>query len=133
MHWKSTAKLAQLMVKDFLAEEDRPPKLLFSTFLPVRDDTGLEGFEKGVSYVASLAHFYRKSNMQFSFSSGEFTASVNGKADEYERLMQYLACVGPSDQKVFNGEHSESDAILFAAGNSIQLDGVPTVDYLSLP
>lgn len=133
VHWKSTAKLSQLMVKDFLAEEDRPPKILFSTFLPEPDESVLAGFEKGVSYVASLASFYRKSNMQFAFSSGEFSALVNGKADEYERLMQYLACVAPSSQKALGEEHTENDSILFAAGDSIELDGIPSVDYLKLP
>ncbi len=135
IHWKSTAKLSQLMIKDFLAEEDRPPKILFSTFMPACDEAALEGFEKGVSYVASLAHFYRDSHVQFAFSSGEFSAVVNGngKADEYERLMQYLAGVNPADRRVLQDEDADNDSILFAAGESVQIEGVPVVDYLSLP
>lgn len=133
VHWKSTAKLSQLMVKDFMAEEDRPPKILFSTFLPNPDEAVLESFEKGVSYVASLAYHYRKAQMHFSFSSGEFSAEVNGKAEEYERLMQYLACVVPSQRPVLPRDPIHEDAILFAAGDSVGLEGIQTVDYLSLP
>ena len=133
IHWKSTAKLSQLMIKDFLAEEDRPPKILFSTFVPIQNEATLEGFEKGVSYVASLAHFYRDSQVPFAFSSGEFSAQINGKADEYERLMQYLASVNPADHRVLQENDADTDSILFAAGGSVPIEGVPVVDYLNLP
>ena len=46
VHWKSTAKLASLMVKDFSLEQEVPLNVLFSTYLPDPSGSDLEQFEK---------------------------------------------------------------------------------------
>lgn len=132
VHWKSTAKLANLMVKDFAREEEIPLNVLFSTYLPDQSDANLEQFEKAVSCVASLGYHYRLKGHRFKFDSGEFEVSVDGSTEEYERFMEYLAQVQPAEQMRLDVQQATQPYILFAAGDSVELEGVSRVDYLTL-
>ncbi|MFQ5737844.1 MAG: DUF58 domain-containing protein [Acidobacteriota bacterium] len=131
VHWKSTAKLAQFMIKDFCAEEESPLHLVFSTFLPHLSATACRQFEKGVSYVASLSHRYYSRGQAFCFQSGEFEVSVGTRRQEYESLMEYLARVAPSATPLVK-ERIPENAVLFAAGRSVSGQGIAVIDYLAL-
>ncbi|MDA2929364.1 DUF58 domain-containing protein [Acidobacteria bacterium AH-259-O06] len=132
VHWKSTAKLARLMIKDFALEEEIPLSLFFSTYLPDRSPSNLEQFERAVSYIASLGHYYRAKGHEFRFSSGEFEVTVNGHKQDYEALMEYLAGVQPTDQVRLDEQQMTGPCILFAAGDLVGLEGISAVDYLQL-
>lgn len=132
VHWKSTAKLARLMIKDFSREEEFALNLFFSTYLPERSPTHLEQFEKAVSYLASLACYYSNRGHSFAFSSGEFEVAVGGEDRNYQALMQYLATVQPSDEIRLNGSKVSRPAVLFSAGDSVKIEDLPRVDYLKL-
>ena len=77
VHWKSSAKLQRLMVKDLAQDQETPLNIAFSTHLPHPTETNLEQFEKAVSHVTSLAHLYRTRGQQFEFNSGEFQVTVD--------------------------------------------------------
>ena len=133
VHWKATAKLARLMVKDFADEiEEAPLNMLFSTYLPDRSPASLEQFEKAVSCIASLGHYYRGKGHKFQFSSGEFETTGNARADQYEAFMEYLAQVQPAPQPQFDLREAKVPCILFCAGTAVQPEGVRHVDYLQL-
>ncbi|HSR68726.1 MAG TPA: DUF58 domain-containing protein [Acidobacteriota bacterium] len=133
VHWKATAKQGQLMVKDFARDEDRPLKVMFSTYLPSRDQESLRCFEDAVSCIASLAERFYLRGRRFSFDSGEYQSVLKGSIGEYEALMQYLSQVAPASRKRLRAYEAEGTAILFAAGKSEQSDGLTCIDYLRLP
>ena len=130
VHWKSTAKLNRLMIKDFAQEQETPLSVVFSAYLPDDSASHLEQFEKAVSYVASLARAYRMKGHEFRFASGEFTVTVNGQNREYTALMEYLARVQPADSVDVDPEALPSPCVLFSAGNAVAVAGVPRIDYL---
>ncbi len=131
IHWKSTAKLGQLMVKDFLAEDELPAQLLFSRFLPAGDEKSRQQFERAVSCLASLGRYFRQQGRPFRFRASDFEVSVNGKLADYRRFMEYLAGVRPVDApETF--EQAPGRSILFAAGRRVRLPFAATIDYLEL-
>ena len=133
VHWKSTAKMGSLMVKELAREEELPLSFLFSTYLPDPSAANLQKFEKAVSYLASLGHYYHQKGHQFCFSSGEFEVTVNGKANSYDELMEYLSQVRPGPRLPLVPPDPKAPCLLFAAGDSVDaVEGTSCVDYLSL-
>lgn len=132
VHWKSTAKLGSLMVKDLALEQEVPLNVLFSTYLPDPSHSDLAQFEKAVSFVASLGRYYRLKGHRFRFDSGEFNVAVDGSAEQYENLMEYLAQVQPAEQWRLDVSKAAYPCVLFAAGNPMGWEGLPQVDYLQL-
>lgn len=132
VHWKSTAKLGRLMVKDSSQEEETPLRVVLSTHLPQETPQVRQQFEWAVSCVTSLASYYWRRRQSFSFSSGEFQISVNGEREHYEALMDYLAYVGPSQEEKVQVEKIPTPAVLFAAGPPRTGGRILEIDYLNL-
>jgi len=132
IHWKSSGKLSRLLVREFVKEEDIWIHLLFSTHLPDQNQKLLEQFEKGVSFVTSIACLYRKRRRPFTFDSGEFQVSVDNQGRNFEELMEYLACVAPASNILLDLDAVENSSILFAAGHNVEFRRLWGVDYLQL-
>ena len=132
IHWKSSGKLSRLLVREFVEEEDIWTHLVFSTYLPERNDQLVEQFEKGVSCVTSVACLYRRRRMPFTFNSGEFKASVDIQGADFEKLMDYLSCVQPASNMLLDLSASQRWTVLFAAGNSVRIRNLSGIDYLQL-
>jgi hypothetical protein len=121
------------MVKDFAREKEQVPfNVFFSTYLPDRSPSNLEQFEKAVSYIASLGDYYRGKGQKFRFSSGEFEVAVNGRTEEIEAFMKYLAQVQPAERPHFDSREATAPCIVFWAGDAEQLGDIPHLDYLQL-
>ena len=133
VHWKASAKMNRLMVKDFAREEDRPLNVVFSTYLPDPGRQALQRFESAVSLVASLAEFYHIRGHRFTLLCGDFEVSINGHQRDYETLMQFLAQVEPSSQPKVPLRIPQSPSILLAAGDAAGWEGASRIDYLRLP
>ncbi len=132
VHWKSTAKLNTLMVKDFALEHDQPIHVVFSTYLGEHTETALGQFERTVSFLATLGKHYFDQGRNFRFTTGELELEVDGKQRDYESLMQYLAQVSPSPTKQIDGSRLGSRSILFSAGDTVSWDGAGRIDYLRI-
>ncbi|MGH9341815.1 MAG: DUF58 domain-containing protein [Acidobacteriota bacterium] len=132
VHWKSTAKLGRLMIKDFSSEEDAPLKIIFSTFLPDTLPAGRRQFEKAVSCICSLARHYQTCGQSFGFDSGEFQISMNGNRKDYELLMEYLTCVQPCAHIQVNSAAADPTAVVFSAGESLQAADGLRIDFLKI-
>lgn len=132
VHWKSTAKLSRLMVKDFAREEDTPMHLIFSTYLPDKSDPARRQFEKAVSYIASLSHYYRNKGQKLHFHSGEYHLVMNGGQEDFENLMEYLARVQPSDRPLLKPRDLKAPCVVFTATEFPVDDGIRPVDYMQL-
>lgn len=132
IHWKSTAKLSRLMIKEFIEERDDAFQVVFSTFLPKRTGETDRAFENALSLVASLVVHYRDRSIPFSFYSGEFEISLNGRGEPYESLMEYLAWVQPSDRLLIDKTRVGKLAVVFAAGSTVSFVNRPFIDYLKV-
>ena len=132
VHWKSSAKLARLMMKEFVEETEDLPQLVLSTFLEEPDAFNRNQFEKVLSYVTSLGYLYLERGRTFSFYSGDFKVTVAGKDNGFKSLLDYLALVQPSDRILVERARVDDGAVLFAAGGVPTLPGVLCIDYLKL-
>ena len=132
IHWKSTAKLRRLMVKDFALDQETPVNIVLSTHIPDHSSWHLEKFEKAISYIASLANYYRMRGQEFTFTSDNFSVSVNNENQQYISLMNYLARVRPILETETSVKSFPTPCVLFVAGDSILSPSVPQIDYLQL-
>ena len=132
VHWKSTAKVARLMIKDFAHEEENPIQVVFSSYLPERSAAALEQFEKAVSYIASLAYYCGRKGRGLRFSSGEFQVALSGREEEMTALMWYLSHLEPSDEVQVRMDQLMTPCVLFTASESVSTQEVYVVNYLKL-
>jgi uncharacterized protein (DUF58 family) len=132
VHWKSSAKLSRLMMKEFVEEQEDSPQLVLSTFLEEPDEYGLNQFEKALSCITSLAYMYLESGRTFSFYAGDFESKGIGRGTRLKPLLDYLALVQPSDEVSLDRAKVVDGAVLFAAGGVPTLPGALCIDYLKL-
>ncbi|GAB4121129.1 MAG: DUF58 domain-containing protein [Acidobacteriota bacterium] len=132
IHWKATAKLSKLMVKEFIEERDDSFQLVLSTYLPDPGDHARQQFEKALSWVASLAVAHLHENKAFRFYSGEFETEVDGDREELTGLLEYLAWVQPAEQLLLEPTRISAGAVVLAAGNSFKFGDCPVIDYLEI-
>lgn len=132
IHWKATAKLSKLMVKEFIEERDDSFQLVLSTYLPQPGDHARQQFEKALSWVASLAVAHLHENKAFRFYSGEFETEVDGDREKLTGLLEYLAWVQPAEQLLLEPTRISAGAVVLAAGNSFNAGDCPVIDYLEI-
>jgi len=133
VNWKSTAKLSRLMVKEFLLEEEEEfLHLVFSTFLPATDERTLDRFEKALSTITTLACRFRDQGRSFSFYSGEYETELNGSAQNFKGLLDYLAWVQPARELLLDLRKIREGSILFTAGEHPGLERFPQINYLEI-
>ena len=117
IHWKTSAKLNQLMVKEFENEEQRQITIVFQN---TGDPSILmdEQFEEGVSKIASLAVWYLQNGWQVELItlSGAFPYG-NGSV-HLRRLLHHLALITPvsltaaeAERRLFQKLHPEGRII----------------------
>ncbi len=132
IHWKATAKLSKLMVKEFVEERDDTFQLVLSTCLPQSGLWAYQQFEKALSWVASLAVAHFNEGRVFRFYSGEFEAEIDGDRDTLTGLLEYLAWVQPSDRILLEPARISAGAVLLVAGSSFTAGNCPLIDYLEI-
>ncbi len=132
IHWKATAKLSKLMVKEFVEERDDSFQLVLSTYLPRPGDRARQQFEKALSWVASLAVAHLNDGKAFRFYSGEFETELDGDREKLTGLLEYLAWVQPAEQLLLDPARISGGAVLLVAGNSFSAGDCPLIDYLEI-
>ncbi len=134
VHWKASAKLGRLIVKEFSQSRDLVFQLVFSTHLKSRTRSDLEKFEKAVSLVASLVNAYFQKGQEISFYSGEKAISIPpGNRFQYFLLMDYLAEVQPSAADLIDPLKISPRSIQFSADAvASNPDTSKIVDYRQL-
>ena len=97
LHWKASAKLSRLMVKEFAREDERRVALILDTSPGDREENGVDiEFEKCVSLAASLAwHFITKNYSVQLLSPREDIPSGFGIPHLFG-ILKFLALVQPS-------------------------------------
>lgn len=134
VHWKASAKLGRLIVKEFSQSRDLMFQVVFSTQLRNPSESELKQFEKAVSLVTSLVNAYFQKGQEISFYSGEYSITIPaGSRAQYFLLMDYLAEVHPSPSNLIDPLKISPRSIIFSAGAEIpNADNTRFVDYLKL-
>ena len=134
VHWKASAKLGRLIVKEFTQARDLVFQVVFSTYLPHPADSDLRQFEKAVSLIASLVNAYFQKGQEISFYSGEKSITIpSGNRAQYFLLMDYLAEVQASSTYLIDPLKISPRSIIFSAEAFIpDADNTKFVDYKKL-
>jgi len=90
IHWRTSARMGQLMVKEFVEEQGQPRPLFFDN----RGAAG-EGFEQAVEAAASLLRMLVRNGVPVSFSTWEEHFQPAASAQELQAAMRHLALVSP--------------------------------------
>jgi len=126
VHWKASAKLGRLIVKEFTQASDLVFQIVFSTHIKHPAETGLEHFEKAVSLIASLVNAYFQKGQEISFYSGEKSISIpSGNRAGYFQLMDYLAEVQPSETDLIDPLKIGPRSIVFSADKLLAENDFP--------
>jgi len=117
IHWRTSARMGQLMVKEFVEEIEQPRPLFFDN----RGEEG-EGFEQAVEIAASLLRWLASRGVPVSFATWEdHNESVAGKS-QLEASLRLLALISPSHGSSTKGfEQWRSEAL--REGGGIYLQG----------
>jgi uncharacterized protein (DUF58 family) len=95
IHWKSTAKLARLMVREFSAEQRRRFSIVFDNTGEEEPSASAGLFEPMVSAAASLAWHLAAHRLSFSFASIDDTFPHGASTEHLRGVLMYLAVVRP--------------------------------------
>jgi uncharacterized protein (DUF58 family) len=102
IHWKSSAKLAKPLVKEFDRPEREEVNILLDTFIPdAADDERRENFELAISFVATLAKALEESRIPYSFyAMGKGLMGVPGGVGQphFYKLLRTLAILESSSK-----------------------------------
>ncbi|MGH7231203.1 MAG: DUF58 domain-containing protein [Nitrospiraceae bacterium] len=102
IHWKTTARKTQLMVRETEAENQQRVTLALHTGLPdhTADKTGSRSFEdrfeEAVILTASLAHFFRQRDYQIRLLVGGDDVPFGIGEAHFSRLLTLLALCEPT-------------------------------------
>jgi uncharacterized protein (DUF58 family) len=104
IHWRTSARSGQLMVKE-MAERNQQPRLLFF------DNRGAEGdrFERAVEIAANLLRLLVKNGVPVSFATWEeqFQPATNGaQGKEIGAALRHLGLITPTTGQRQNGFHA---------------------------
>lgn len=116
IHWRTSARMGQLMVKEFIEEEGHPWAIFF-------DNRGREGeeFEAGVEAAASLLRMLANRGAPFTFSTWEEHFEAGAGGEELRAALRHLALVAPFRGKTGKGfERWERQATLRREGIFLQ-------------
>jgi len=97
IHWKSSARLSRLLVRELEAEHKRTVTVLLDDLVTEVEDDGFdEGFEKAVAYAAAAARaLLLEHDLPAEFMSRGFALHAGTGPGHYKSLMDGLAVVKP--------------------------------------
>lgn len=94
IHWKSTAKAAKLMAKEFEQEKKKTVKIVFyNVLLPLPDFH--DKFEGMVGEAASLTDYYIRSGFDVGFKSLTAELPCKSGREQLYRILRELAVIEP--------------------------------------
>lgn len=99
VHWKASARVGALMVREFAREEDSRVLLVFDphseTDGALPDHVGSENFERAVTLCAALAWTFYERDALLQFRSVNITAPSAPASENIFSILRYLATVQP--------------------------------------
>jgi len=96
VHWKASARLGSLMVREFTREEDARVLLVLDPHMAAADPSaksngGAERFDRAVTLCASLAWHFLERNALLQFRSAEMDTPLAPAEENIYGILRYLA------------------------------------------
>ncbi len=91
IHWKASAKLEKLQVKEFQRETGRELSLYFDCYPESSDAAGEETVEKAISLLASLAFLFLDKGIEAKILFADRTFDLSASGASILPLLDYLA------------------------------------------
>ena len=113
IHWKSTAKLGRLMVREFSAQQKRRFNIVFDNTGEETTAASAASFEAMVSAAASLVWHLATHALSFSFASIDDTFPHGASVEHRRGVLLYLAVAEPR-------LHSSGPDLVAWAGEAIR-------------
>ncbi|MFQ5903305.1 MAG: DUF58 domain-containing protein [Candidatus Binatia bacterium] len=98
IHWRTSARMGQLMVKEFVEKIERPRAI----FLDNRGEEG-EKFEQAVEVAASLLRLLVNNGVAVTFATWNEHFQPMASAEEMKAALHHLALISPSRRMVGDG------------------------------
>lgn len=99
VHWKASARLGSLMVREFTREEDARVLLVLDPHVAdgpnATSNGGAERFDRAVTLCASLAWHFFERNALLQFRSAEMDTSLAPAEENIYGILRYLAMAQP--------------------------------------
>lgn len=100
IHWKTSARHSRLLVREYAQEEKKRVLLFLSNYFPQdADSTKVENFERGVSYVASIALVLLKRDFEVKVVTWGGEVSWGRGEAHLKRILHFLALLIPTIEK----------------------------------
>ncbi len=101
IHWRTTARVGQLMVKEFFEPKDYPKPIFF-------DNRGAEGqkFEHAVEGTANLLRVFVNQGLTVNFATWDAEFQPFSTSEEMKPAMDYLGLVAPLKRLASGGFES---------------------------
>jgi uncharacterized protein (DUF58 family) len=118
IHWRTSARMGQLMLKEFVEQVDDPRPIFF-------DNRGEEGerFEQAVEAAASLLRLLVNHGVSVTFATWEKHFQPMGNGKEIKSALRHLALISPSKITSRDGfEKWRSQTIREGGGIFLQLE-----------
>jgi uncharacterized protein (DUF58 family) len=98
VHWATSARVGQLMVKEFLEEVEEPRPVFF-------DNRGVDGekFEQGVELAASLLRLLAGRGVAVTFATWDRYFEPTARPEGVHAALRYLALLAPTQAKEAGG------------------------------
>lgn len=98
IHWRTSARMGQLMAKEFVEEVEYPRPIFF-------DNRGSDGerFEQAVETAASLLRLMVKNGVAVTFATWEDHFQPLASSEEMTSALRHLALISPSRKAIGDG------------------------------
>lgn len=93
IHWKASAKMEKLLIKEYQREQGRDLRVYFDVYPVEQDAQSQQVFERAISLVASLGFLFfdRGINAVICFPDREF--EITAESSSFTDLLEYLTTV----------------------------------------
>jgi uncharacterized protein (DUF58 family) len=98
VHWKASARLGELMVREFAREDDCRVLLVFDPQSPAAQSTSAqekERFERAVTFCAALAWNFHERGALLEFRSVDAATPLGPTSEHIFAILRHLALVQP--------------------------------------
>src|SRR5580704_115371 len=99
VHWKASARMGSLMVREFARDDDSRVLLVFDPHSyaanPAADQATVQNFERAVTLCAALAWTFYERNAVLQFRTVNLDAPAAPAADNIFPILRHLATVEP--------------------------------------
>jgi len=96
IHWKASAKIEKLLVKEYQREQGRDLHLYFDCYPEKKDPDSLLILEKAISFLASVAFYFAEKGIMAGIHFRDRSLFISSVSASMIPLLTYLAEFGKS-------------------------------------